>query len=94
MSSLAHFGELALQSGNGFRTDDLGHGYDLIVASLALHHLQLSERPEFYRIGGGGHSWPGSWFFTLIGFIVGPTATSINATDIIWDFFDKHHLSA
>ncbi len=32
-----------------FRTDDLGRGYNLIVASLALHHLQLSERPEFYR---------------------------------------------
>lgn len=47
---------------------------------------------EFYIIGGGGHSWPGSWFFGLIGFIVGPTATSIDATGIIWDFFSKHHL--
>lgn len=47
---------------------------------------------EFYRIEGGGHSWPGSWFFSLIGFIVGPTATSIDATDIIWDFFERHHL--
>lgn len=45
---------------------------------------------EFYTIGGGGHSWPGSWFFGLIGFIVGPTATSIDATDIIWDFFAAH----
>ena len=47
---------------------------------------------EFYRIDGGGHSWPGSWFFGLIGFIVGPTA-SIDATDIIWEFFTEHRLT-
>lgn len=32
-----------------FRTDDFGGGYDLIVASLSLHHLALSERPAFTR---------------------------------------------
>ena len=31
-----------------FRTDDFGTGYDVIVASLSLHHLQISERPSFY----------------------------------------------
>jgi polyhydroxybutyrate depolymerase len=46
----------------------------------------------FYRIGGGGHSWPGSVFFSWIGFIVGPTASTIDATSIIWDFFATHHL--
>jgi tRNA (cmo5U34)-methyltransferase len=30
-----------------FRTDDFGNGYDLILASLSLHHLTLSERPTF-----------------------------------------------
>jgi tRNA (cmo5U34)-methyltransferase len=30
-----------------FRTDDFGHGYDVIVASLSLHHLSISERPGF-----------------------------------------------
>lgn len=47
---------------------------------------------ESYRIEGGGHSWPGSTFFQMIAFIVGPTATSIDATGIIWDFFALHHL--
>ncbi|UDY37593.1 alpha/beta hydrolase family esterase [Dermatobacter hominis] len=47
---------------------------------------------ESYRIGGGGHSWPGSQFFSWIGGIVGPTASSIDATDVIWDFFGQHHL--
>jgi polyhydroxybutyrate depolymerase len=47
---------------------------------------------EFYTINGGGHAWPGSAFSTSIGVIVGPTATSINATDIIWDFFKRFKL--
>jgi polyhydroxybutyrate depolymerase len=45
---------------------------------------------ESYVIEGGGHAWPGSWFSTLIGIIVGKTATSIDATDVIWDFFERH----
>src|SRR6266542_3481800 len=32
-----------------FRTDDFGNGYDVILASLSLHHLELSARPEFAR---------------------------------------------
>ena len=47
---------------------------------------------EFYRIQGGGHAWPGSAFSTSIGSIVGKTPTSINATDIIWDFFTRYSL--
>lgn len=52
----------------------------------------VGSAAESYVIGGGGHSWPGSAFFGLIGFIVGPTATSLDATDVIWDFFAEHHL--
>jgi tRNA (cmo5U34)-methyltransferase len=32
-----------------FRTDDFGKDYDVILASLSLHHLTLSERPAFAR---------------------------------------------
>ena len=32
-----------------FRTDDFGNGYDLVIASLSLHHLERSERPAFFR---------------------------------------------
>lgn len=32
-----------------FRTDDFGGGYDLIIASLSLHHLERAERPAFFR---------------------------------------------
>jgi polyhydroxybutyrate depolymerase len=47
---------------------------------------------EFYRIEGGGHAWPGSAFSQSIGAIVGPTPTSINATDVMWDFFKRFSL--
>ena len=52
----------------------------------------VGSAAEFYRIEGGGHTWPGSWFFALVGFIVGPTPTSLDATDVIWDFFEQHQL--
>jgi polyhydroxybutyrate depolymerase len=52
----------------------------------------VGSAAEFYRIDNGGHSWPGSWFFSLIGFIVGPTTTAFDATDVIWDFFTRFHL--
>ena len=32
-----------------FRTDNLGNDYDVIVASLSLHHLKREERPRFYQ---------------------------------------------
>ena len=43
-----------------FRIDDFGDGYDVIIASLSLHHLQHSERPAFLRrahgsLSAGGH---------------------------------------
>lgn len=43
-----------------------------------------------YTIQGGGHTWPGGsplpeWF-------VGRTATSISATDLMWQFFRDHPL--
>lgn len=52
----------------------------------------VASTVESYVIGGGGHSWPGSFFVQAVAAIVGPTATSINATDIIWDFFSRHRL--
>ena len=32
-----------------FRADDFGNGYDLVIASLSLHHLERAERPAFFR---------------------------------------------
>lgn len=47
---------------------------------------------DFYRIEGGGHSWPGSEFSDSIDSIVGPTTFSISANDVMWKFFEQHPL--
>lgn len=43
-----------------------------------------------YRVNGGGHAWPGSVFSQSIEQIVGHTTMTIDATDLIWQFFDAH----
>lgn len=40
-----------------------------------------------YSVEGGGHTWPGSEFDTSIAAIVGATTLSIDATDLMLDFF-------
>jgi polyhydroxybutyrate depolymerase len=41
----------------------------------------------FYRIEGGGHTWPGR---RPDSFFLGPSALSLDANTIIWDFFERH----
>jgi len=40
-----------------------------------------------YRIKGGGHTWPGGKKLPV--WIAGYTTPDINATDLMWDFFNK-----
>jgi polyhydroxybutyrate depolymerase len=40
----------------------------------------------FYSIAGAGHTWPGSQF----GALMGGTTSAINATDVMWEFFESH----
>lgn len=47
----------------------------------------------FYRIEGGGHTWPGSEFSASIESIVGPTTMSISANEVMWAFFRDHPLT-
>ena len=49
---------------------------------------------EFYIIKGGGHAWPGSEFSKGIEKIVGPTTFDINASELIWKFFQRFTLPA
>ena len=44
----------------------------------------------FYTIAGGGHAWPGGE--PLPASIVGYTTQEIDATQIMWDFFQQHTL--
>ncbi len=47
---------------------------------------------QLYRIEGGGHTWPGSAFSQSIESVVGFTTMSIDANEIMWDFFVDHPL--
>ncbi len=42
-----------------------------------------------YDIQGGGHTWPGrdNWYPA---FIVGATSGQLDATEVIWSFFERH----
>ena len=48
---------------------------------------------EFYTIVGAGHTWPGSKFSAGLGKVMGPTALTIDANAIMWDFFSNHALA-
>jgi polyhydroxybutyrate depolymerase len=42
-----------------------------------------------YRFDGGGHTWPGR---RPDSFFLGPSALSIDANELIWEFFTRHAL--
>lgn len=46
----------------------------------------------FYTIAGGGHAWPGSE--PLPESIVGRTTQDMDATRVMWDFFQQHPLTS
>jgi polyhydroxybutyrate depolymerase len=43
----------------------------------------------FYQVEGGGHSWPGGG--PLPRWIVGHTTQDVDATRLMWEFFEEHH---
>jgi polyhydroxybutyrate depolymerase len=43
----------------------------------------------FYRVEGGGHTWPGSRI-TLPGFLFGRTSRTFDATQVCWNFLAAH----
>ena len=69
-----------------------GCGADLDETRVADDVVALSVEPcdapvLLYAVDGGGHTWPGSEFDQSIGDIVGPTTTSIDATELMLAFF-------
>jgi polyhydroxybutyrate depolymerase len=47
---------------------------------------------ELYRVEGGGHTWPGSEFSKTTERLTGVTTFSINADEVMWEFFRRHPL--
>ncbi len=48
-------------------------------------------RSKKLQIADGGHAWPGGE--PLPRFIVGHTAQGIDATEMMWEFFNEHPLN-
>lgn len=42
----------------------------------------------FYSVAGSGHGWPGG--VPIPEWIVGPTSQNVDATRLIWEFFQRH----
>jgi polyhydroxybutyrate depolymerase len=51
-------------------------------------YQSCSEPIVFYRIDGGGHTWPGGT--PLPAWFAGPTSNSVNASELMWSFFEAH----
>lgn len=59
------------------------------LMEITYNHCARGGEVEYYRVSGLGHAWPGGknrlpekW--------VGKPSDSLNATDVIWDFFKTH----
>ena len=48
---------------------------------------------EFYIVLGGGHAWPGSKLSAALKAITGPSTFEVDATALIWSFFEHHTLA-
>jgi len=61
--------------------------------TLTTYPCPADATVELYSVLGGGHTWPGNPSVVSPTPLVGTTTTSINATQIMWDFFQSHPLA-
>ncbi|MBW1607646.1 MAG: class I SAM-dependent methyltransferase [Deltaproteobacteria bacterium] len=83
-----HSGKFELKQGD-FRTDSIGNEYDIIIASLTLHHLTWEEREKFYKtlyssLNKGG-------LFIARDIIIDEDKDVANDQYIYWKKFIKSH---
>lgn len=61
---------------------------DDLKASL-LEQANGQQSVALVTIDGGGHTWPGADAFN-IGLPIGKTSSSIDANEVMWEFFGRH----
>ena len=61
-----------------------------MVSGVRYEDCTSGTEVVFYTITGGGHIWPGGK--PLPKFIVGQHSADIDATRVMWDFFQRHPL--
>jgi polyhydroxybutyrate depolymerase len=74
------------------RNGCIGSGLESQVSGEVsrLQYMDCAADVVFYTITGGGHTWPGG--DTLPEAIVGYTTQELDATQLMWDFFQQHPL--
>ncbi len=60
------------------------------VVGLRYRSCEKNSEVEFYIIEGGGHAWPGGKPLPI--WVVGHTTQQIDATRMMWEFFEQHPL--
>lgn len=77
----------------GSPTEEFVAADDIVEITLLSHPCgPEAAAVELYRIDQGGHSWPGSEFSRAIEAAVGYTTFEVNASSLIWSFFQAHPL--
>ena len=61
-----------------------------IFTFIAFTGCEEEVEVQFYKVNRGGHSWPGGQ--QLPKFIVGLTTEEINASSLMWEFFQQYKL--
>ena len=60
------------------------------VSGLQYTHCSQNAEVLFYIVASGGHAWPGGGYLPAV--IVGHTTQDIDATQVMWAFFQQHPL--
>jgi polyhydroxybutyrate depolymerase len=68
---------------------DINPDDDVYVQWRRYHRGEEDSEVILYTLHGGGHTWPGGSQY-LPRFIIGNTCQDLDATRVIWDFFQKH----
>lgn len=69
-------------------TDRVKSDHSTVVAEFYAN-CAAGSAVDFYRVEGGGHTWPGGKQY-LTHYLVGRTNRDISATELIWRFFVAH----
>jgi polyhydroxybutyrate depolymerase len=65
-----------------------------VASQIVLRHYRCPAGidVQFYMVVGGGHAWPGSLSSAAEGTTDGPTTFQIDATALMWSFFQRFQL--
>ncbi|MGB5820937.1 MAG: PHB depolymerase family esterase [Saonia sp.] len=80
-----------LTSNNGVNLPDTDTTDNSTVTFYEYTDCDCNANISFYRINGGGHTWPGVEN-TSYEEIAGETNEDINASSVLWAFFSQHEL--